>query len=82
MWGSWTSRRVKLARRRAARKSSSIGRLGPDVPIEVADIVGPDGEVCDHLAVRHRMPDDRQLATRDAVAGTGAMCLTVTLNGV
>ena len=37
-------------------------RLAPDVYEGVADIVGPDGEVCDHLVVMRRMPDDRRLS--------------------
>ena len=38
-------------------------RLAPDVYEGVADILGPDGEVCDHLVVMRRMPDDRRLST-------------------
>ena len=38
-------------------------RLAPDVYLGVADVVGPDGEVCDHLVVMRRMPDDRRLST-------------------
>ncbi|HEX5578474.1 MAG TPA: gluconate kinase, partial [Candidatus Limnocylindria bacterium] len=29
----------------------------------MADVVGPDREVCDHLVVMRRMPDDRRLST-------------------
>jgi aminoglycoside phosphotransferase family enzyme/predicted kinase len=38
-------------------------RLAPDVYLGVADVVGPDGEPCEHLVVMRRMPDDRRLAT-------------------
>jgi aminoglycoside phosphotransferase family enzyme/predicted kinase len=37
-------------------------RLAPDVYLGVADVVGPDGDLCDHLVVMRRMPDDRRLA--------------------
>jgi len=38
-------------------------RLSPDVYFGVADVSGVDGEVCDHLVVMRRMPEDRRLAT-------------------
>jgi aminoglycoside phosphotransferase family enzyme/predicted kinase len=38
-------------------------RLSPDVYLGVADVHGPDGEVCDHLVVMRRMPHDRRLST-------------------
>jgi aminoglycoside phosphotransferase family enzyme/predicted kinase len=38
-------------------------RLAPDVYLGVADVVGPDGTMCDHLVVMRRMPADRRLAT-------------------
>jgi hypothetical protein len=38
-------------------------RLAPDVYLGVADIFGPDHEVCDHLVVMRRMPADRRLST-------------------
>jgi aminoglycoside phosphotransferase family enzyme/predicted kinase len=38
-------------------------RLAPDVYLGVADVVGPSGEVCDHLVVMRRMPEDRRLST-------------------
>lgn len=37
-------------------------RLAPDVYLGVADVTGPDGELCDHLVVMRRMPDDRRLS--------------------
>lgn len=38
-------------------------RLAPDVYLGVADVIGPDGHVCDHLVVMRRMPDDRRLSS-------------------
>ena len=38
-------------------------RLAPDVYLGVADVVGPDGTLCDHLVVMRRMPDARRLST-------------------
>jgi aminoglycoside phosphotransferase family enzyme/predicted kinase len=42
-------------------------RIAPDVYEGVADVVGPDGVVCDHLVIMARMPDDRRLSTLVAV---------------
>lgn len=44
-------------------------RLAPDAYLGVADVVGPDGEPCDHVVLMRRMPDDRRLAT---LAAAGA----------
>jgi aminoglycoside phosphotransferase family enzyme/predicted kinase len=38
-------------------------RLAPDVYLGVADVTGPDGQLCDHLVVMRRMPDDLRLST-------------------
>jgi uncharacterized protein len=38
-------------------------RFAPDVYLGVADVLGPDGTVCDHLVVMRRMPEDRRLST-------------------
>lgn len=38
-------------------------RLAPDVYLGVADVVGPDGELWDHLVVMRRMPPGRRLST-------------------
>ncbi len=38
-------------------------RLAPDVYVGVADIMGPEGLLCDHLVVMRRMPAARRLAT-------------------
>jgi aminoglycoside phosphotransferase family enzyme/predicted kinase len=37
-------------------------RLARDVYEGVADVLGPHGEVCEHLVVMWRMPDERRLA--------------------
>ncbi|OXM45392.1 gluconate kinase [Amycolatopsis alba DSM 44262] len=44
-------------------------RLAPDVYLGVADVTGPDGDICDHLVVMRRMPEDRRLST---LVDTGA----------
>jgi len=38
-------------------------RLAPNVYLGVADILGPDGQPCDHLVVMRRMPTERRLST-------------------
>lgn len=38
-------------------------RLAHDVYLGVADVHGPDGELCDHLLVMRRMPDERRLSS-------------------
>jgi aminoglycoside phosphotransferase family enzyme/predicted kinase len=52
------------ARRAACHREVELNRrLAPDVYLGVADIVGPAGDVCDHLVVMRRMPAERRLAT-------------------
>lgn len=52
------------ARLTACRHEVELNRrLAPDVYLGVADVRGPDGEVCEHLVVMRRMPDERRLAT-------------------
>jgi len=46
-----------------AREIELNRRLAPDVYVGVADVIGPDGDVCDHLVVMRRMPAERPLAT-------------------
>jgi uncharacterized protein len=46
-----------------AREIELNRRLAPDVYLGVADVIGPDGAVCDHLVVMRRMPAERRLAT-------------------
>ncbi len=51
-------------RRAATRREVELNRrLAPDVYLGVADVVGPDGQVCDHLVVMRRMPEERRLST-------------------
>jgi len=38
-------------------------RLAPDVYLGVADLVGPDGDLQDHLVVMRRLPADRRLSS-------------------
>jgi uncharacterized protein len=52
------------ARERICHREVELNRrIAPDVYLGVADVTGPDGEVCDHLVVMRRMPDDRRLST-------------------
>jgi uncharacterized protein len=54
---------TREARERICRREFELnGRIAPDVYLGVADVVGPDGQVCDHLVVMRRMPDDRRLS--------------------
>ena len=54
---------TRAARERIAHREVALNRrLAPDVYLGVADVVGPDGEVCDHLVVMRRMPEDRRLS--------------------
>jgi aminoglycoside phosphotransferase family enzyme/predicted kinase len=46
-----------------AREVELNRRLAPDVYLGVANVVGPDGAVCDHLVVMRRMPDERRMST-------------------
>jgi aminoglycoside phosphotransferase family enzyme/predicted kinase len=51
-------------RQEACRREVELNRrFAPDVYLGVADIVGPDGEPCDHLVVMRRMPVGRRLST-------------------
>jgi hypothetical protein len=55
---------TREARERIAHREVELNRrLAPDVYLGVADVVGPDGQLCDHLVVMRRMPADRRLAT-------------------
>ena len=56
--------RTEPARLAACHREVELNRrLVPDVYLGVADVTGPHGEVCDHLVVMRRMPDDRRLST-------------------
>ncbi len=55
--------RTRAARLVGCRDEVRLNRrLSPDVYLGVADVIGPDGELCDHLVVMRQMPDDRRLA--------------------
>jgi uncharacterized protein len=55
--------RTREAREAACRREVALNsRLAPDVYLGVADVLGPEGEPCDHLVVMRRMPDDRRLS--------------------
>jgi aminoglycoside phosphotransferase family enzyme/predicted kinase len=56
----WSDRRSRLDA--CCREVELNRRLAPDVYLGVADVVGSDGVVCDHLVVMRRMPDERRLA--------------------
>jgi aminoglycoside phosphotransferase family enzyme/predicted kinase len=52
------------ARRAMCHREVELNRrLAPDVYLGVVDLVGPDGETCDHLVAMRRLPEDRRLAT-------------------
>lgn len=53
----------RRARERLCHREVELNRrLAPDVYEGVADVMGPDGEPCDHLVVMKRMPAERGLA--------------------
>jgi aminoglycoside phosphotransferase family enzyme/predicted kinase len=52
------------ARQRLCHREVELNRrLAPDVYLGVADILGPDGQLCDHLVVMQRLPEHRRLST-------------------
>lgn len=54
---------TREARERACHREVELNRrLAPDVYLGVANLFGPDGELCDHLVVMRRMPAERRLA--------------------
>jgi uncharacterized protein len=54
---------TREARERICHREVELNRrIAPDVYLGVADVVGPDGSMCDHLVVMRRMPDDRRLS--------------------
>jgi len=56
--------RDRAARAAACHREVELNRrLAPDVYLGVADVVGPGGDVCDHLVVMRRMPAERRLST-------------------
>jgi aminoglycoside phosphotransferase family enzyme len=50
----------KLREQACHREVELNRRLAPDVYLGVADVVGVDGEPCDHLVVMRRMPAERR----------------------
>jgi hypothetical protein len=55
---------TRASREQACHAEVSLNRrLAPDVYLGVADVIGPDGELADHLVVMRRMPTSRRLAT-------------------
>lgn len=55
--------RTREARERTCHREVDLNRrLAPDVYLGVADVHGPDGQVCEHLVEMVRLPDDRRLA--------------------
>ncbi|MFG3437000.1 AAA family ATPase [Nonomuraea sp. NPDC047897] len=57
----FTTREARLA---VCRNEVELNRrLAPDVYEGVADVLGPDGEPCEHLVVMRRLPEERRLAT-------------------
>lgn len=62
---------TREAREAATHREVELNRrLAPDVYLGVADVTGPDGNVCDHLVVMRRLPADRRLS---ALARSGAV---------
>jgi uncharacterized protein len=56
--------RTRQSRLAACQREVELNRrLAPDVYLGVADMSGVDGEVCDHLIVMRRMPDERRLSS-------------------
>ena len=61
--------RERAARKLACHREVELNRrLAPDVYLGVADVLGPDGQPCEHLVVMRRLPDSRRLS---ALAAAG-----------
>ncbi len=61
--------RQREARQAACHREVELNRrLAPDVYLGVADVLGPDGQPCEHLVVMRRLPARRRLA---ALAAAG-----------
>jgi aminoglycoside phosphotransferase family enzyme/predicted kinase len=61
--------RERKARAAACHREVELNRrLAPDVYLGVADVLGPDGEPCEHLVVMRRLPASRRLS---ALAAAG-----------
>ncbi|OWY61973.1 gluconate kinase, partial [cyanobacterium TDX16] len=62
--------RTREARELDCRREVELNaRLAPDVYLGVADVTGPDGELCDHLVIMRRLPADRRLSALVARGG-------------
>jgi hypothetical protein len=60
---------TREAREAAAHREVELNRrLAPDVYLGVADVLAPDGKVCDHLVMMRRLPAERRLS---ALVGAG-----------
>jgi uncharacterized protein len=67
---------TREARERICHREVELNRrLAPDVYLGVADVTGPDGELCDHLVVMRRMPEATRLSTRLAAGEDVTGCL-------
>ncbi|MGE0796181.1 MAG: AAA family ATPase [Microbacteriaceae bacterium] len=56
--------RDRAARERICHREVELNRrLAPDVYLGVADVVGVDGQLCEHLVVMRRLPEDRRLSS-------------------
>ena len=65
---------TRVERERLCHREVALNRrLAPDVYEGVADILGPDGEPCDHLVVMKRMPPDRRLSALVAGGDAGVV---------
>lgn len=60
--------RLAICRREVELNS----RLAPDVYLGVADVHGPDGELCDHMVVMRRLPVERSLASMVDAGSAGS----------
>jgi aminoglycoside phosphotransferase family enzyme len=55
--------RSREQRQAVCRREVELNRrLAPDVYLGVADVHGPEGELCEHLVVMRRLPGERSLA--------------------
>jgi aminoglycoside phosphotransferase family enzyme len=55
--------RSRTAREAVCHREVELNRrLAPDVYLGVSDVLDPAGNVCEHLVLMRRMPDDRRLS--------------------
>ena len=56
--------REREQRKRICHREVELNRrLAPDIYLGVADLTDPAGQVCDHMVVMRRLPEDRRLST-------------------